>query len=459
MLTTTLDDVLKEFSERFPTYFIRSLNAEFQVKFKNHGKHFKVHKYEIVFLNFLMKSIVARKFIRSFGDALSGSMNLNLERDFTDDNLISHHRLVKQGLIKAYSSAFLYDQVVKCFAEQFGSFMKSASHVNSYRGNYLATFHITRSIFLSCYQDSCDVVAERLMQHRDGDDVERGLAKVPSGPLQFSLKGDKFSYTAPEIRRDRSPLFDEIIEEFDLLGGQVARLGNRFPRFLRIIRRYENEVRKDKPDPLLLFLYGGELQSYVNRNDDLFHSSLMKADPEDEPRDLLDGLDSILIRHGLIIMSSSNIQEIVNQQEKITNLDYNSKERDDAFRPYRLTVASISRSERLFDDKTRSLAANVSEVDEGGRHGGAQEAVAAAVTSGALAGFGKFAKEISKDIIKDEIKSQIKEVKSSEKRNEIKNYIAEFIKNRSAELAEIAARHPASLGWIASVLRYFGAGS
>ena len=456
----TFDDIVSRVKEIISRNLIPELALEDKSNYKKRAKHFQVYKYEKQFIrNMVLYPIIGRNFVRDFNTQFALELEGEFRRDFTHENLIAHYNLERKGLIKSYYATFLIDHVSKASINSISNIIKSGRYIYGYQGNFQATQILIRNIVAELYGKAYRDIAKGIVtaNKKDGLDFSPQIEQAANSGLKFEIRGDVFSYIQPKtLVENSSDIYKDIKDELDLLQPHTRRIANQHPRLTRALAKYDAEIRRENPQLLNLFIYGGDIQSYLIRHRrELLVSNRDDAAPE-LAHELLDGLDAVLVLHAIIVLSSPEISDVVRRYEELQNLSLPVDISESPKRPFLNTVSAISAASKVFDEKTRALAQEIGSDQQSNSLDKPQEAAAAGVTRGTLAAIGKFAKNAAVTPLEEAISEEIKDsTKSVLKSEALRTAVKDFMANRATDIAELVARYPNTFGWAEGVLRFF----
>ena len=402
-----------------------------------------------------MESLASDKFFRTdflnfVLPNLKKELGERISSDFTAENVQAHHSLVQRGIIKDYSAVFLFDRIDAVSHHVIRQALVSGMYTNGYRGNCMALSYWFTIFLRECYEACYTKLAEKLSaQNQSNADLVDEIATISEQGLQFQLVENQFSYVNPTIGPISPQIISELREECKDIRFVRETLSNTYPRLHRALVRYDDEISKTSPDVMHLFVYGGDLQS------EFVH--VRSQNPETSGIPAIDlsiqaMIDSLILRHALLVMSSLAVRDFVVQYEAIRSLG--TLPEPTRTSPFSQTVSAM-RTASVFDEQTRRLAADITPASntEPQPH---LEAAASAMARGSLAAMGEFARETLNKGVKEGIKDAVKDETTKLIQNEsIRVGIQNFLRECVESIGEMVARYPATFGWASSILRYF----
>lgn len=449
---SALEETLICFESKFAAFAHREISAEIKGGYKRRIPYYTVYKYEKKFLDRLENSSFARRQI--FGRVIAQvipALREKLAVDFTEGNVRAHYNLVSRKLLKGPYAIFMYETVAEAAQVSAAECVRASVLVNGYQGNYQYTIALIRWMIITCYSSCYTDVAKKLtLKEADNDEISPLVDVAARTGIKVQLRESKFGYVDPGVSDEGSDITQEIRNECATIRLYYPRIANQYPRLHKALSRYDTEILKDPPRSLNLFIYGGDIQAALNRAQEAqSHQSLPPLEVE-----LVDAIDSLLIRHALLVLSRPEMRELVGQYEQIRNLSESIDTTKSA--PFQRPIEAISKDEAVFDQPTRELATRLAASDDESDTTGNREAAASALTRSSIAAFGKFAKDTAVAGTKEGIKDAIKEeIKSTLQNESVRENIRNFLRRSAESLAELVARYPGTFGWISSVLRFY----
>lgn len=462
LLSEALDLLTRELIISLPNDLRQEINQNFQSRAKSSN----IYKYERKFLGYLLARKGPKSPLFVFTQQLRGQLESRLIEDFSVENLLSHYRLVRRGLIEKYFSIFLLRQFRSAFSSSMNALLSFSGYMP--KGNFHGSTMLLHDLSSIAYQKICETLADKYMNYANSEEKQNGLnTNIPDETLKFVVKENKFSYSQPIVVNSsiNEVILQELKADFSFLTGIIIRLSNKFPRLLHAFQKYQAEILRDTPDPSVLFIFGSNIQAYVTRHADSLRSALVENAESDElANDALDALDTFLFKHALFVMSAPDIRGLIADYEKLKEIVQETGDRKRIFEPFFNTVNSVRNATKLFDEQTVDLAGNILNSEAAKNPEQSEEAAAAALTKGVVAGIGRYAKTVAAESGKEIGKAAGREVgqelgkqiiyAASQKSN-INREIFSFIMQRKEDLARIAAENPVMFGWIGVIVSWY----
>jgi hypothetical protein len=452
MTQAVLEDLLALFTTQVDSALEEAVKEEIKSDYKKFLNFYTVFKYERRFFALISTRRRGSHFRKTLIIELIKKMRDALRSDFTTENLLAHHNLVKNGLLHGYLSVFLAHRVRETASRAARDILSSGQFTYGYHGSFDATINFFERVILECYHACVREVVRKVGGNgAPGPELSQEIDAAAKEGLRFEVKNGVFGYASADIDAERDEFLKEIRAEIESIEPRLKRLDNEHARLVRAIRCYATEIKKDEPDAFRLFVYGSDIQYYINRNENELRSQ--GADDDRSMRMVLDALDSLLVRHAVIVLGSPAISETVRRYEQFRSISSDDPARQ--MQPFERTVGAIASAATVFDAETRQLAGEVVAREQGKALSGAQEAAAAAMTRGSLAAFGKVARAIEKGVqdgVADVAKSETRAILQDET---LRRRIKIFLQDKAQDIAELVARYPGSLGWAAGILRFF----
>ncbi|WP_168050476.1 hypothetical protein [Falsiroseomonas frigidaquae] len=362
-----------------------------------------------------------------------------LNEAFTIENLKAHEMLLAKKLIGFGNSAFLEPQIRFQLSAIMSRNFQMSPLLSGYRGDAPNVTAIAAEAVIEAYRDVVrDLLRQAVAASVPAPDVPEQIRLAASEGVRFKVNNGRFGITAqglPDASDELVGLLKELLGELSYVESSLA---NSHPRLYDAIRKYRKEINKSSPSPLRIFMFGGDIQSYIARRQK--SGQLL----EFVDRDVVELVDQFLIRHSMLIGASAEVLAVAEQYEKIARLEIGNL---GLFLP---TVKAVEDSPNVFDEPSRLLAQEVqAELASGGA---AVQATAAAVSRGSLAAVGSFALDAAKEGVKDAIKREVSDGLRSEK---LYGEAQAFIERQQDQLGELANELPGTFGWVAGLLRLF----
>lgn len=414
--------------------------------------YYNLFEYEKKFLHKVVSNPNGPSVIQKIIDAACIVIQQNANKYFTAENLLAHTRLQKRELLNQYYSIFIIDKIRNLLFLKINEVIQDSKFSGS-RGVFSASTTILTDLILEIYRDAYLEVADQLERSLTTRAVlNEDIKEISTDGIQFDIKDGLFGYVKPDTPSESRGVFEELEANIRELRFSLDPLQNVHPRLHRAVCKYQEELKKGEPDLVRLFLFGGDVQTYLARRQDEIRNGRIFEESAKIEGDFLDTLDEFIIRHTILVNFSSELNETVRNYESIRGLSRKDAENDQVSNPFVNTTKEIAASEELFDPSTRNLASIIQEDTSKNQLDAPKEAAAAQLVRGSLAAFARFTKESTINTVKKEIEETIEENINS---LQIKERINRFLVSRKMDIAEIIARYPDLYAWAESVLRHY----
>ena len=434
MSDTILDYVLSRMVREFPDEFRRALK-----------RSPSLYKYEQKFANLVsQKTPHIEKFLFALAGDCAKSLHSVLQPVFNEDNLRSYENLRNKNVISRSSPVFLSDLILGSIAERVRHAFSSSEFGIGYQGDFPNIINRANFSLLRSYQTAC---SRAIAEYAEASDIPAALAgqlkAAAEEGLPFRVQRGRFGYVSPTPSHDttKNPIVEEIRDLLRDIDITRSRLSNEHPQLKGFLDKYYQEISKNKPDVMKLFIYGGDIQTYVNR----FSGGADNGEiPEIDARSL-SVIDIFTVRHNALLSTTHEILKVAQQYELIAGLGGDHIR--EAIIP---AVSAVEKASRVFDEPTRTLALEAAKRQNSREGDGPKAAAAVAIARGSLAAIGMAVTEGARDGIKEVSKEEVAEFLRDP---ELRDATKQFVLSNSEGLLKLAQKIPAAFGWLQAVWR------